>query len=99
MKHKRESLRQRAQELGVSASYLSQVRHGKRPASHKVLSNPSFEVLSSVRQNVEQNGIISADFECGEVSELADEHDLGSCGATHGGSSPPFPTIVIKRNQ
>ena len=26
------------------------------------------------------------------MSELADEHDLGSCGATHGGSSPPFPT-------
>ena len=35
---KRKSLRQRAKELGVSASYLSQVKHGKRPASHKVLS-------------------------------------------------------------
>ena len=28
----------------------------------------------------------------GEVSELADEHDLGSCAARRGGSSPPFPT-------
>ena len=28
----------------------------------------------------------------GEVSELADEHDLGSCAARHGSSSLPFPT-------
>ncbi len=32
------SLRQLAKELGVSHSYLSQVRHGKRPASSKVVS-------------------------------------------------------------
>ncbi|MFC1943242.1 helix-turn-helix domain-containing protein [Chloroflexota bacterium] len=31
-------LRQLARELGVSASYLSQVKNGKRPASQKVLS-------------------------------------------------------------
>ena len=30
---------------------------------------------------------------CGEVSELADEHDLGSCAERRGGSNPPFPTI------
>ena len=35
---KAKSLRQIARELGVSPSYLSQVRHGKRPASAKVLS-------------------------------------------------------------
>ena len=35
---KQKSLRQLARELGVSASYLSQVKHGKRPASQKVLS-------------------------------------------------------------
>ena len=28
----------------------------------------------------------------GEVSELADERDLGSRGATRAGSSPAFPT-------
>ena len=28
----------------------------------------------------------------GEVSELADERDLGSRAARRGGSSPPFPT-------
>jgi hypothetical protein len=35
------------------------------------------------------NGIIHLD---GEVSELADEHDLGSCAARRAGSSPAFPT-------
>jgi len=35
---KKKSLRQLARELGVSHSYLSQVRHGKRPASDKVVS-------------------------------------------------------------
>ena len=38
----------------------------------------------------------------GEVSELADEHDLGSCAERRGGSSPPFPTIgygVILTNE
>ena len=32
------SLRQLGRELGVSHSYLSQVRHGKRPPSQKVVS-------------------------------------------------------------
>jgi transcriptional regulator with XRE-family HTH domain len=35
---KQKSLRQLARELGVSHSYLSQVKHGKRPASAKVVS-------------------------------------------------------------
>ena len=30
----------------------------------------------------------------GGVSELADEHDLGSCAERRGGSSPPFPTFL-----
>ncbi len=33
-----------------------------------------------------------ADFLSGEVSELADEHDLGSCAARRRGSSPLFPS-------
>ena len=33
---------------------------------------------------------------CGGVSELADEHDLGSCAARRGGSNPPFPTFRYK---
>ena len=36
---KRKSLRKLAKELGVSASYLSQVKNGKRPPSNKVLSS------------------------------------------------------------
>ena len=32
-----------------------------------------------------------ADLLSGEVSELADEHDLGSCAARRRGSSPLFP--------
>ena len=43
----KQSLRQQARELGISASYLSQVRHGKRPASEKLLSNPKYKVLSN----------------------------------------------------
>jgi len=42
---KQRSLRQLAKELGVSASYLSQVRHGKRPASGKVLSKSTLKML------------------------------------------------------
>jgi transcriptional regulator with XRE-family HTH domain len=34
----RKSLRQLAKELGVSHSYLSQVKSGKRPASEKLVS-------------------------------------------------------------
>ena len=33
-----------------------------------------------------------AGISAGEVSELADEHDLGSCAARREGSSPSFPT-------
>ncbi len=35
---KEKSLRQLAREIGVSHSYLSQVKNGKRPASQKVVS-------------------------------------------------------------
>ena len=36
------------------------------------------------------------DFTSGEVSELADEHDLGSCAARRRGSSPLFPTFLFE---
>ena len=38
-----------------------------------------------------RRGLPSGDHHRGGVSELADEHDLGSCAARRGGSSPPFP--------
>ena len=62
MKQKQKSLRQLAKELGVSASYLSQVKNGKRPASQKVLS----KVLSNNGQSDKQNAIILSRFACGE---------------------------------
>ena len=50
---KQKSLRQLAKEIGVSASYLSQVKNGKRPASNKLLRSIGF--TESVKQNVGQN--------------------------------------------
>ena len=44
---KSKSLRQSARELGVSASYLSQVKNGKRPPSAKLLSSPVYATLLS----------------------------------------------------
>ena len=41
------SLRQLARQLGISASYLSQVKNGKRPPSQRLLSNPGFKMLSN----------------------------------------------------
>ncbi len=35
----------------------------------------------------------------GEVLELADRQDLGSCTARCGGSIPPFPTNLIFNDQ
>ena len=59
---KGKSLRQLAKELGVSASYLSQVRKGKRPPSKKVLSifggsvkqNSKANQIQKVKQSVKQ---------------------------------------------
>ena len=42
---RQESLRQLARELGVSHSYLSQIRHGNRLASAKVVSESGLEML------------------------------------------------------
>ena len=62
--------------------------HLKCPASAKVVSKS--------KQNVKQNARILGDFLFGEVSELADEHDLGSCAARRRGSSPLFPSQTRK---
>ncbi len=44
-----QSLRKLAKEAGVSASYLSQVMHGKKKPSSRVV-----EVLTKIHQNVNQ---------------------------------------------
>ena len=81
---KQKSLRQLARELGVSASYLSQVKNGKRPASQKVLSN--------VKQNsaglVDLNMLTSYNPTSAGMAELADAADLKSAGVILEGSSP-----------
>jgi transcriptional regulator with XRE-family HTH domain len=46
------SLRQLAKEIGVSASYLSQVKNGKRPPSQKLLSNADIRHMFTVKQSV-----------------------------------------------
>ena len=44
-----------------------------------------------------QNGKISRSLVRGEVLELADRHDLGSCAARRGSSSLPFPSAPRTR--
>jgi transcriptional regulator with XRE-family HTH domain len=46
------SLRQLAKQLGVSASYLSQIKNGRRPPSQKLLSNADIKRMLTVKQNV-----------------------------------------------
>jgi transcriptional regulator with XRE-family HTH domain len=51
---KQKSLRQLARELGVSHSYLSQVQHGKRPASEKV--EKALDMVSMVSNTEAKTG-------------------------------------------
>ena len=85
---KQKSLRQLARELGVSASYLSQVKNGKRPPSQKVLS----KMLSSSKQNtrllLDVNLANSYNSTYAGVAEQADAADLKSAGVILVGSSP-----------
>jgi transcriptional regulator with XRE-family HTH domain len=81
---KQKSWRQLAKELGVSASYLSQVRHGKRPPSQKVLS----KMLSNVKQKVDTTKSNSYNSTYAGVAEQADAADLKSAGVILVGSSP-----------
>ena len=91
------SIRQLAKDMGVSASHLSQVRHGKRPASANLQNAIDScrqgvrQGARSVKQSRSQNGKISRSAVLGEVLELADRHDLGSCAARRGSSTLPFP--------
>jgi len=55
MKTQTKPLRQLAKELGVSVSYLSQIKNGKRPASQKVLSKVlSNNVVANQVEKVKQ---------------------------------------------
>jgi transcriptional regulator with XRE-family HTH domain len=90
---KQKSLRQLANELGVSASYLSQVRNGKRPPSQKVLS-----MLLSKKQSLDTLGISTYNSTgSAGMAEMADAADLKSAGAILVGSSPSPGTSGVEK--
>ena len=78
---KEKSLRQLAQELGVSHSYLSQIKHGKRPASAKVVSK-----MVSISHNV-----VSKNTRRNNENLCYNRHDAELCSGSTGdfGSSSP----------
>jgi transcriptional regulator with XRE-family HTH domain len=66
----KKSMRQLAQEIGVSVSYLSQIKSGTRPASQKILSKLEGHLKESVKQSVKQSyeqeySFFQLDFESG----------------------------------
>ena len=76
---KEKSLRQLAKELGVSHSYLSQVKHGKRQPSAKVVS----KVVSNGKHSGKQPRIASDTAECYNSGRLP------SCVAVARGTLDP----------
>ena len=81
---KQKSLRQLARDLGVSYSYLSQVKNGKRPPSAKVVSNGKH----GREGHLDPQTFNSYNNHIAGVAELADAADLKSAGAILVGSSP-----------
>ena len=49
------SLRQSAKQLGISASYLSQVKNGKRPPSQRSLSNADIRRMLIIKRNIKHD--------------------------------------------
>ncbi len=58
---------------------------------HSGRDRPNELAFIQGRQSIGQNGKISRSAALGEVLELADRHDLGSCAARRGSSTLPFP--------
>ncbi len=90
---KQKSLRQLARELGVSASYLSQVKNGKRPASQKVLSSVKqsgkqniFDVSISNSYNSKRNAELCSG-STGDFESLSPGSNPGSAATALPGSS------------
>jgi hypothetical protein len=57
---KTKSLRQLARELGVSASYLSQIKNGKKQPSEDLLKKLDIEVLTNLVNTSHQNNVAFA---------------------------------------
>src|SRR6185369_7063490 len=65
-------------------------------SSHKSAIIPIYRESSTWRHKSQNQSIISRHFSArpgpGDVLELADKHDLGSCAARRVGSTPTIPT-------
>ncbi len=70
---RQKSLRQLAKELGVSHSYLSQVLHGKRPASDKVVSKMAGSGKQDIIDSFTSN---SYNIRHGPLAQLAEQLTL-----------------------
>ena len=84
------SLRQLARELGVSASYLSQVKNGKKRPSKDLLTKLDIEVLTkSVNQNSHVDFGASTYYNepCAEVAQVVEQRTENP---RVGGSTPPL---------
>ena len=72
---KEKSLRQLARELGVSASYLSQVKNGKKKLSKDLLSKIDIKVLTNLvnTHNVDFRASTVYNYPCAEVAQLVEQ--------------------------
>jgi hypothetical protein len=93
MKTKQKSLRQLARELGVSQSYLSQIKSGKRPPSEKVISKLNGKMISKIMLNDKQIG-----FDTTPLNRY-NQSSLPSCVAVARGTLDPLAQVRILARQ
>ena len=84
--------RQLAEELGVSPSYLSQVRHGKRPISAEVLGVASSKKLSKLLSSEPRNHSVGKG---GLEPPRLSAHDPKSCSSANS-DTPPIGNHLIQ---
>ncbi len=72
---KEKSLRQLARELGVSASYLSQVKNGKKKISKNLLSKIDSKVLTNLvnTHEVDFGAYVAYNPICAEVAQSVEQ--------------------------
>ena len=88
---KQKSLRQLARELGVSHSYLSQVKHGKRPASQKVVS----KMVSNGNESAFDTSPLNS-YNLLSAGESSSGRTADS-GSVREGSNPSSPAKLMRR--
>ncbi len=72
---KEKSLRQLARELGVSASYLSQVKNGKKKLNKDLATKLDNKVLTNLvnTHNVDFRASTVYNYSCAEVAQLVEQ--------------------------